>query len=84
MWPLAFKGQPVKSISPSKGGLKEGDVSVDLGAVPEGFDVGGVDGHGLGECTHTDSVAGWRKGKTLSGYLFSIQVSLSLSLSSSF
>lgn len=55
----------VKRISPGKGGFDEGDVPVDRGAVPEGFDVGGVDGHCVDQSANPDSVTGWRKRKTV-------------------
>lgn len=93
--PLRFKGtalkrvaaavsashsEAVKSISPSKSGFNEDDVPIDLRAVPEGFDVSVVDGYDVDQSASPDSVTGWRKRKTLSGCLFSIQVSLSLSI----
>ncbi len=63
-----------ESVSPREGGFDEGDVPVDLCAIPEGLDVGGVHSHGVDESTNADSITGWRKRKTLSGFLFSIQL----------
>ena len=71
------------SDSPDEGGLDERDVPVDLRAVPEGFDVGGVDGQSVGQSADPDSVTGWRKRKTPSGFLSGLSLSLYLSVCSS-
>lgn len=67
------------SVSPDEAGLDEGHVPVDLGAVPEGFDVGSVDGQSVDQSADPDSVTGCRKTKTLSGCLSVCSLSLSLS-----
>lgn len=66
------------SVSPDEAGLDEGHVPVDLGAVPEGFDVGSVDGQSVDQSADPDSVTGCRKTKTLSGCLSVCSLSLSL------
>lgn len=53
--------EALKSSSPGEGGFDEGDVPVDFGAVPEGFNVGGVDCHGVDQRANPDSVTGWRE-----------------------
>lgn len=54
----------VKGSSPSKGGLDKGHGPIDLGAVSEGFDVGGVDGYGVDQSAGPDSITDWKKRKT--------------------
>lgn len=51
-------------VSPCEGGLDDGHVPVDLGAVPEGLDVGGINGHGVHQSADADAVAGWRETNT--------------------
>lgn len=50
-----------KTASPFEGDPQDGDVPVDLGAVPEQLDVGGVDGDGVDQGAHTQAVAGCRE-----------------------
>lgn len=75
-----FSRQHRKDKSPSKGGFNDGDVPIDFSAAPEGFDVGGVHCHCVGQTADPDSITDW-KSKAVSVYLFSIQLSLSLCLS---
>lgn len=50
-----------KTASPFEGDPQDGDVPVDLGAVPERLDVGGVDGDGVDQSAHTQAVTGCRE-----------------------
>ena len=70
-----------KCSSPSKGGLDKGHGPVDLGAVFEGLDVGGVDGDGVGQSAGADSITDWKKGKTLVRLFQAPSLSLSRSVS---
>lgn len=57
----AIKRPKNKTASPFEGDPQDGDVPVDLGAVPERLDVGGVDGDGVDQRAHAQAVAGCRE-----------------------
>lgn len=43
-------------VSPSEGGLNDGHISIDLGAVPEELNIGGIDGHGVDQSTNPNAI----------------------------
>lgn len=57
----AIKRPKNKTATPFEGDPQDGDVPVDLGAVPERLDVGGVDGDGVDQRAHAQAVAGCRE-----------------------
>lgn len=54
----------VSDVSPGEGGFEERDVTDDLVAVPEGFDVGGVDGNGIAQNPDPNAVTRWWRTET--------------------